>query len=196
MDNTSPGPELVQTINSLAAAAARDEQSEPGPGDVQATTQTMSSPLITLPQLAEEDVQKWWKRVEASDRRIDNLKDKWDTLLKEYLPIVKRSGDAEEIKVPKHFRNVHTKIGQLFVRVPEPVLSPKDPSPAQNEQASPLSLLSQLNPLAPPAPPLKMEDIVSVKQAVLSDKLGKGHQLRPPHGPAAVRCAGMDRHRL
>lgn len=167
MDNASPGNvELTTVLKEIAGKALTPEKREAGPGDVEPTTQTKTSPLVTM-TMDEEEVNAWWARIKASDDRILNRAKEWDILLKEYLPLVKSSGEAEDVKVPKHFRNVHSKIGQLFYKMPEPLLLPKDPSPAQNEQPNPMSLMD------PMAPPLKMEDIISVKQGVLQYQMGR-----------------------
>lgn len=168
IDNASPGnPDLQKILSTMATKAALPEQTEPGPGDVAPTTDTKpDNPLVTM-EMTEEDVQKWWTRVGASDDRISTRSTEWDILLKEYLPKVVQSGEAEDIKVPKHFRNVHSKIGQLFYKTPEPILLPKDPSPSQNEQPNPM------DPTGVMLPPIKMEDTVAVKQAVLEYKMGR-----------------------
>lgn len=166
-NNASPGnPELSQVLANIVSKATEPEKKEPGPGDVAPSAETRDSNLVTM-EMTEEDVNQWWTRVKASDDRIANRSTEWDILLKEYLPIVRASGQAEDVKVPKHFRNVHSKIGQLFYKTPEPVLLPKDPSPAQDEQPNPL------DPTGMVMPPLKMEDIVAIKQAVLESKMGR-----------------------
>jgi hypothetical protein len=169
LNNASPGnTDLQAVLADVAGKAAEPEKREPGPGDVGPTDQTKTSPLLTMP-MSEEEVKAMWKRVEASDSRIAHLSTGWDILLKEYLPIVKATGEAEHVKVPKHFRNVHSKIGQVFYKTPEPFLLPKDPSPAQDEQPNPMAAL---NPILA-GQPLKMDDIISVKQAVLQYKMGR-----------------------
>lgn len=139
------------------------EKREPGPGDVGPSTQTKSKDLVTLP-MTEGEVADWWKRIDRARQRREKRELTWDILLNEYLPTVSKSGDPETVKVQAHFRNVHSKIGQLFYRSPDLILSPRDPSPAQNTMP---------NPMGPMAPPLTMEDIISVKQAVLTEKLGR-----------------------
>lgn len=152
----------------LVSQATQPEQVEAGPGDVRPTIQTKGDPkLVTLP-MTDEQLSQWWKDIEAANARIDSRKDRWDILLKEYLPVVVASGTSEALKVGTHFRNVHTKLGQMFYRSPELFLTPDDPSPAQNQIPNPMAAMQ------PGAPPfLTMEDIISVKQAVLNKTLGR-----------------------
>lgn len=168
MDNASPeNAALQQSLASLAKTALEPEQKEAGPGDVGPTDTTVKSPLVTLPQLSKEEVDTWWKRVKMSDERVDSYSKEWDILLKEYLPIVKASGEPETVKVPKHFRNIHSKIGNLWYRTPELSLEPRTPSPADDVKPNPMMLVD------PMAPPLTREDIIAVKQSVLEFKLGR-----------------------
>lgn len=167
----NPITAALQALQPIAQNAAKPEKSEPGPGDVGPTVETKDNNLITLPPLPPEEVQKFWDRVNRSDARIKARAVKWDILLREYLPIVMASGEAETVKAQKHFRNLHSKIGQLFYRSPDLVLMPKDPSPSQNQQPNPMQ--AQLPPGSAPLPPLTMEDIIAVKQAVLEAKLGR-----------------------
>lgn len=166
IDNSPGNPDLQKILSGLVEGAEKEEKSEPGPGDAAPTTQTKSNPLVTM-QMDEEEVARWWKRIKASDERIDRLATEWDQLLNEYKPLVSPTGSAEDVKVPKHFRNVHSKIGMLFYQVPDPILTPKSPSPSDNAQPNPLALLN------PMAPEIKQEDIIVVKQAVLQAKLGR-----------------------
>lgn len=169
MDN--PISAVLQTLPQIAGNAAKPERGEPGPGDVGPSTQDKAGTgLITL-EMTGEEVAKWWKRVERAKKRVTAREEKWDTLLKEYLPIVSKSGDAETVKVQAHFRNVHSKIGQLFYRSPDLVLTPREVSPAQNTMPNPMA---QMLPQGAPKPPdLTLEDIISVKQSILTQKLGR-----------------------
>lgn len=163
-----PNPDLIATIQGMAQKAAAPEKAEPGPGDVGATVDTKNQvPLVSLP-MTEEEVGQWWDRIERARKRVKARETEWDVLLNEYLPIVSKSGQAETVKNNSHFRNVHSKIGQLFYRSPDLLLTPKDPSPAQNSMPNPMQ-----DPMGPPLPPLLLEDIIAVKQAVLKEKLGR-----------------------
>lgn len=165
----------LSSIKNLVTGATKPERSEPGPGDVGPSIQTkkdMPSPdgkpkLVTLEMTADE-VGEWWKRIERADARVKAREDKWDILLNEYSPIVSKSGEAETVKVQQHFRNVHSKLGQLFYRTPELILTPHDPSLLNTSVPNPMSQQGQT-----PLPPLTMEDVVSIKQAVLHAKMGK-----------------------
>lgn len=170
-DNSPGNQDLISKIQGLATNAAKPEAAEPGPGDVgpgDSTGPQNQNPLVTL-QMTEEEVGQWWKRIDASDERIKHLEEGWDTLLTEYLPVVKKTGEPETVRVPKHFRNVHSKIGQLFYRTPELALVPKDPGPANNTQPAPQPPM----PGMPPPPPLTLADTIAVKRAVLSYYLGR-----------------------
>jgi hypothetical protein len=162
---------LQSALETMAKGAAQPEKSEPGPGDVGPTTETKDpNGLVTL-KMTPDEVSEWWQRVERSRQRIRAREEKWDLLLKEYLPTVSPSGEAETVKVMKHFRNVHSKIGALFYRTPDLVLTPDEPSMLQVSMPNPMSQF--LPPGMPPLPPLTMEDIVSVKQEVLNKKMGR-----------------------
>lgn len=160
---------ILDSLTSLASGAAKPERVEGGPGDVGPTTATKkTSNLVSLP-MTEAECGEWWRKYELGKARVKQRWTEWDTLLSEYLPVVSKSGAAETVKTQRHFRNVHTKIGQLFYRSPELILTAREPSPAQNEIPSP----------APPAPGqmgptmLKMEDLIFIKQNILNLTLGR-----------------------
>jgi hypothetical protein len=161
--------QIVQKVQGMAQTAAAPEVTEAGPGDVTATLNTDDGvQLVSIPTTPEQ-VMEWWKRIEASDARMALQFPAWDLLLDEYMPTVSKSGQAETVKNNGHFRNVHSKIGQLFYRAPDILCIPDDPGPAQNQMPNPM-----FNPMNPTVPPmLKMEDVVSVKQKVLKKKLGR-----------------------
>lgn len=168
----NPITDAIKSLTGMAQGAkALDGKNDPGPGDVGPTTQSKKGGGLVTLQMPEADVAEWWKRVERAKDRVKAREEKWDILLNEYLPIVTKSGEPETVKVQGHFRNVHSKIGQLFYRSPDLVLAPRDVSPAQNEMPNPMNAM--LPPGMPPMPPLKMEDIISVKQSVLTLKLGR-----------------------
>lgn len=155
------GIELQQT-------AIKAQNDQPQDGAPATTNVAEGNPLVTL-EMTPDEVAEWWKRVERSDARIEKQYERWKVLLDEYKPKVHKSGDAEDIKVNKHFRNLHTKIGQLFYRNPEVRLDPL--GPAFDQYPNPMApMLAQQGIMAPP---LKMEDIVSVKQEILNKKLGR-----------------------
>lgn len=159
---------IQQTIEGLAGNAAKPERAEAGPGDVEPTVTTAKpTPLIPVP-MSEDECGKWWERIKRAQTRRDNRVERWDILLKEYLPIVAKTGQAETIKYNGHFRNVHSKLPQLFFRKPDLILLPRDPGPTQQTMPNPAAMAT---PGAPPV--LKMEDIVSLKQSVLDDALGR-----------------------
>lgn len=139
----------------------------PGPGTVGPTVDTKTpGELVTLP-FTPEFIGAMWKEVEQAEQRVKAREEQWTNLLKSYLPNNKKG--AQDVKTNAHFRNVHTKLGALFYRSPDLTLVPKDPSPAQNQIPNP-----SFDPTIPGSPQfLSMEDIISVKQAVLQQTLGR-----------------------
>lgn len=171
MDN--PVTAAIQALKGMVGNATKPEQQEPGPGDVGPSIETKKDQtpgsLVTL-KMTPDECAEWWERIKRARERRSARETLWDILLKEYLPIISKSGEAETVKVQQHFRNVHSKIGQLFYRSPDLIMTPRDPSPLNNQIPNPM------NAGRPPdqqLPPLTMEDIVSVKQAVLQSKLGR-----------------------
>lgn len=178
--------QMVNAVKGFVTNATKPERQEPGPGDVtvsfdtkadapqsaQETLEAIRQRLNPL-QMPEEEVQQWWERVERARTRRKARMEKANILLNEYLPIIRKSGEAETVKVMQHFRNVHSKIGMLFYRSPDLVLSPKDgPSMLDEQMPNPMAPMYAAAG-KPEPPPLSMEDIVSVKQAVLQQKLGR-----------------------
>lgn len=164
MDNTN----LIASMQSMSAKAAdEDRVKEAGPNDVGPTGERDGVQLVSL-DFKPEDINQWWTEIERARKRVKSREDAWDTLLNEYMPIVSKSGVAETVKVQAHFRNVHTKLGNLWYRSPDVVCMPDDPGPANNQLPQPPPMPGQ-----PPQPPLKLEDIVSIKQAVIKKKMGR-----------------------
>ena len=126
-------PPLSQPVPP-AQPSGNGQAQAPAPLDPQAELQKSLNPI----QLSPKDLSDWWARIEASEARIKCREDKWDALLKEYTPNVSESNAAELPKVNTHFRNIHTKTGQLFVRSPKIIMSPKGPALDQIVQAGPM----------------------------------------------------------
>lgn len=152
---------ILSTITDMATklfkGGGTDE--EVGPS----TETKAGNPLVAL-SMTPEQVGEWWARIKESDDRVRLWSEAWDILLDEYMPIVMKSGVAETVKTNTHFRNVHAKIGQLFYRSPDLVLTPKDISP------------KKLMPYPTPEQPqgtLSIEEITSLKQEILRSKLGR-----------------------
>lgn len=122
-----------------------------------------NNPLVAL-EMTPEEVGTWWERVRESDDRVKQWAQSWDILIDEYMPIVMKSGQAETVKTNTHFRNVHSKIGQLFYRSPDLVLTPKD--------ISPKTIMPYPTPQNPQGT-LTIEEITSLKQEILRSKLGR-----------------------
>lgn len=117
-------------------------------------------------KLSEEEIKDWFKRIERSKERRKSREGKWDILLDAYTPKINKEGEAADIKVPIQFRNVHTKIGQLFVKRPEVRLTPKGPM---------LDIVMIPDPAQPSGMrPASPEEIVPIRAAVLNDFMGRG----------------------
>lgn len=150
-------------------AAKADIPQEVGPDTVGPTVDDPTGQGLVTIKMDEDEVGLWWGRVERARQRVKSREDAWDILLNEYLPVVSKSGDAETVKVQAHFRNVHTKLGNLFYRSPEVILMPDDPGPGNNTIPNP----TPIQPGMPPNPPLTQADIISIKQAALKKKIGR-----------------------
>lgn len=177
----SPFSGVLDTIKSMLSKASEPERREAGPGDVGPSIETKMDRggqpnLIPLQgqegsTMEEDEVNEWWKRIDRARARVKAREEKWDILLNEYLPIIKKSGEAETVKVMGHFRNVHSKIGQMFYRSPDLVLTADDPSLLNTQMPNPMNQMG-MDP-SQQLPPLTMDDIVAVKQEVLHKKLGR-----------------------
>lgn len=110
-------------------------------------------------KMTKDEMGELWSAIGRARSRMKKLEDGWKTLLKEYLPSVKASGDAETLKVNVHFRNVHTKIGQLFYRTPEIACFPR--GPMLDKVPDPIT-----------GQPVSEAEVAAIKQAVLNWFLG------------------------
>lgn len=114
--------------------------------------------LVPIP-LTPDDMATWKSHIDKAKARVDQRADAWKACLEEYMPVVAKKGESQEVKVSVHFRNVHTKIGQLFYQMPDLVLTPKGPMAA---------------PIIDPVTGMQFtnDDVVQIKREVLNDKLG------------------------
>lgn len=147
--------------------------SEAPPPPVQpATPATAPAPtglrkaLVTI-QMTNEDVKAWRGRISKSEEATKAREGEWDMLWKAYLPTV--NANAEDVKYHGHFRNVHTKMGQLFVRSPEVRLSPK--GPGKEEQPQP-PVPDPMTGMMMPQPTLRASDGIAIRQAVINEFMG------------------------
>lgn len=169
--------DLMDRMTGAAGRVVAEESAFPGPStvgptDMQAGKGGSAKQLVPKP-MTEEQREGWWREINiARERRRTRAVD-WDVLLDEYMPLVSPSGSSEALKVNQHFRDVHSKVGQLFYRCPDVVLEPLSPSALDNQMPNPMAPLPLPGVPAPPAPPLTMVDIVATKQAVLNNKIGK-----------------------
>lgn len=135
-----------------------------GPDEVGPTVERPgNNPLVSLP-MTPDQMTEWWSRIKDSDDRVRKYGEAWDILLDEYMPVVKKSGEVEAVRTNVHFRNVHSKIGQLFYRSPDPVLTAKDVAPLTK-----LPYATQTD----PGGQLTIEEITTLKQEILKAKLGR-----------------------
>ena len=81
--------------------------------------------LTPIP-LTPDQIGEWWGRIKESRQQNKRLGDKWDVLMKAYLPEV--NAGAEDLKAGIHFRNVHTKIPKLFFRSPDLIITAEGPA--------------------------------------------------------------------
>lgn len=114
-------------------------------------------------ELSPDDIAAWWSRVDASTKRTENRAEDWDTLLEEYTPEVSKKGTPQDVKANSHFRNVHTKQGQLFVRSPEVILTPQGPA---------LDQVLVIDASGMPRPQTA-EEAVPIRQAVINKYMGR-----------------------
>lgn len=117
--------------------------------------------LNPLP-LSAQEISEWWARIEASEARVEQREDQWDALVEEYVPHISDKAAPEDPKCNAHFRNIHTKTGQLFVRSPKVIMTPKGPA------------LDQEVVIGPDGVPMSLTaaDAVPIRQAVINYYLG------------------------
>jgi hypothetical protein len=125
-------------------------------------------------ELKPDDITKWQARIKASEERTKALDEPRDILLNEYLPVIKKSGEAETAKTNAHFRNVQTKMGQLFVRSPLVILSPKESAKERMTPPAPPPMLGPDGFPMPaiPQPSISPSDALPVRQAVINEYMG------------------------
>jgi hypothetical protein len=157
---------LVSKIQSMAADPKEEDRNL---ADASNAVQPESGGgnLVTLPY-TDKFMNDWWLEIGRAQQRRKSREESWDILLDEYMPIVTKSGVAETVKVQAHFRNVHTKIGNLFYRSPDVICTADDPGPGNNMLPQPPPIPGQA-----PTPIKTMQDVISVKQEVLKKKLGR-----------------------
>lgn len=168
----APAPPQGPDVAALAQNALQDDKKRvPGPGDVGPTI-SEKTPLLQL-TMTKAEADEWKGRIDRSRNRVKNREKQWDSLLKEYTPTIEPSGHAEDVKTNKHFRNVHSKIGQLFYRSPDLVLTPRGVVLDPQIDIDPRTGQPRINPLTGQPVILTAEDIVSIKQEALNQKLGR-----------------------
>lgn len=172
--------DIKSVISGLAGKAAQPEERAPGPGDAMPSLQTKQNPNAPPPlEMTPEDVKEWFLEIRRAEARLKEEERTWDILLDEYLPVVEKTGTPELPKVNGHFRNVHTKLGNLFYRSPNLILSPCEPGPSDNQMPNPMQAMVPPGTIDPATggpmvlPPITMEEIISIKQQILQKTLGR-----------------------
>lgn len=120
--------------------------------------QTLRQSLNPL-ELTADDIALWWARIKASESRIEHREQSWDALVEEYIPEVLDQPSSTSVKTNTHFRNIHTKTGQLFVRSPKVIMSAKGPA---------LDQIIQTDPATGQPISLTAADVVPIRQAVIN----------------------------
>ena len=147
----NPSAGAVPSVNPPPSGQYSDEQR-------QQLRETLNPIKLTIGEIAD-----WRSWIKQSEERTTRNSEEWEILLKEYLPMVSASGKPEDLKVNSHFRNVHTKMGQLFVRSPEVRLTPEGPM---------LDQIMIMDPNTGLPRPATAEDAISTKQAVINKFMG------------------------
>lgn len=125
--------------------------------------------LTPIP-LTPDQIGEWWGRIKESRQQNKRLGDKWDVLMKAYLPEV--NAGAEDLKAGIHFRNVHTKIPKLFFRSPDLIITAE--GPAKDVIIDPTTGV-----------PIDNVSAAAIKAAILRQKLGtKGVNVKRKIGAA------------
>lgn len=156
-DGQPPTPDAQPTVDATGKTLT--------PADI--AKEKLRQSLTTLP-LTGDELTKWWDRIEQSQQRTRERETEWDALWSEYLPTVSTVASPEDVKVNAHFRNVHTKMGQLFVQSPEVRLVAKGPGKEtmlQPPMPGPDGMMQ-------PPRTLRAEDGIAIRQAVINEYMG------------------------
>jgi hypothetical protein len=122
--------------------------------------------LVSLPMTISE-FHAWKKRIELSQQQIEARSDQWDALWRQYLPTITPANQSVAPRYQGHFRNTHTKIGQLFTRTPDVILSAKSRSKEKITQPPAMGPDGQLQ----PPKTLSAEDALAIRQAVINEQM-------------------------
>ena len=113
---------------------------------------------VDVPMSADE-LADWWARVDAARAARKAQADRWEQLLKAYLPAkTTEAGGSVTLNSNIHFRNTEQKKAQLTPRSVELILTPL--GPLQDQTTGPDGQVHTA------------EDVVAIKQAVLKKLLG------------------------
>lgn len=113
---------------------------------------------VELP-MSPEEIAAWWGRVDRALEARKPHEDRWEKLLKAYLPPTGDGADMGAINSNIHFRNTEQKKDTIYFRDPTLTLIPLEP------------LKDGIQ--GPDGKTYTAEDVVSIKQAVLSKLLGR-----------------------
>lgn len=123
--------------------------------------------LVTLP-FTPGELETWYARIDRAKKRITDREAAWDALLNEYEPVVNEHASAPDIKTNSHFRNIHTKSGQLFVQNPEVRLTPSVRLQQSRQIPGPPDPMTG----QPSLVTLRASDALAIRQAVINQQLG------------------------
>lgn len=116
--------------------------------------------LVTL-KFDDKFIKKMFDEIHEAQQRRNEYAKEWDILIKDYCPTVTAMGQPEDVSTNLHFRNVHTKLSQIFHQLPDIILEPRRPV------LDPIAI----SPLT--GQPLTAEDAITIKKEVLNFKLGE-----------------------
>lgn len=155
---------MLENTPSDIGALASQAAVEPKPGEIDAVGPDVQpgNGLITL-GFTPEFIGEMWQKVEKGTELVKAQSESWKNLLSAYIPKVTANGVAEDVNTNGHFRNVHTKLGQLFLQTPEVCIAEQAMGPTDMVKPSPIN----------PTIMIALSDIIAVKQIVLNKRLGR-----------------------
>jgi hypothetical protein len=120
-------------------------------------------------ELSDEDLKKWWTRVELARTRRKRESDKWTQLMRGYNPPT--DGTGADVNSNVHFRNTHLKIAELYAQFPDIKLEPLEPMLhlVDPQTGQPFMDPKTNQPMGQEA---LAQHIVAIKREVLNKKLG------------------------
>lgn len=108
--------------------------------------------------LSPDETKQWWARIELDRQRRKRESDKWRGYLQNYLP---PENQGTSVNSNLHFRNTEQKKALLWARLPELILTPREP------------LSGLIDPQT--GQPADGDTIADLKRAVLAEKLDEAN---------------------